>query len=164
MKKTVYVETSIVSYLTAKPSQDIRAAAWQQMILQWWDEVRPDYELFISELVTVEAAAGDAQAASRRTAALAGLPELPVDGEIRELAESLIQQGAVPAKAAADALHIAIAAVHDIDYWLTWNFRHIDNAVAKPLMRAICANAGYRCAEICTPPELFSGEENHVSR
>ena len=155
MQKTVYIETSIPSYLTARPSRDVRTAAWQQITCQWWDEARPDHELFISELVRVEAGEGDADAAARRLTALQDIPELIIDEEVRALAERLTADGGVPPSAEADALHIAVAAVHGIDYPLTWNFRHIDNAAAKPIMRSICAVAGYACPEICTPLELL---------
>jgi hypothetical protein len=96
MKKTVYIETSIPSYLTARPSRDLRAAAWQQITAQWWDEARPHYELFTSELVLVEASAGDPEAAGRRLEALQGIAELPIDREVQELAEALIVKGGVP--------------------------------------------------------------------
>ena len=164
MKKTVYIETSIPSYLTARPSRDIRAAAWQQITAQWWNEARPDYELFTWELVLVEASAGDPDAAGRRLEALQGVAELPIDREVQELAEALIVKGGVPAGAEADALHIAVAAVHRIDYLLTWNFRHIDNAATKPLIRAISSDSGYSCAEICAPVELLPEGENDVQR
>ena len=162
MNKTVYIETSIPSYLTARPSRDIRAAAWQQITSQWWDEARAEYDLFTSELVIVEASAGNSEAAARRLEALQGIAELPIDQEVQELAEELISKGGVPAGAEADALHIAVAAVHRIDYLLTWNFRHIDNAATKPLIRSICADAGYTCPEICAPVELLSEGESDV--
>lgn len=162
MNKTVYIETSIPSYLTARPSRDIRAAAWQQITSQWWDEARAEYDLFTSELVIVEASAGNSEAAGRRLEALQGIAELPIDQEVQELAEELISKGGVPAGAEADALHIAVAAVHRIDYLLTWNFRHIDNAATKPLIRSICADAGYTCPEICAPVELLSEGESDV--
>ena len=82
MKKSVYIETSIPSYLTARPSRDVRAAAWQQITSQWWDEARVDYDLFTSELVTVEASAGNPEAAARRLEALRGIAELPIDEEV----------------------------------------------------------------------------------
>ncbi len=155
MKQSVYIETSIPSYLPARPSRDIRAAAWQQITGQWWDEVRPAYELFTSELTVVEASAGNPEAAARRFEAIADLGRLPIDKEAEELAELLIAKGGIPAAAEADALHVAVAAVHHIDYLLTWNCRHIDNAANKPIIRRICATTGYICPEICTPMELM---------
>ncbi|MCK5802132.1 MAG: type II toxin-antitoxin system VapC family toxin [Lentisphaeria bacterium] len=162
MKKSIYIETSIASYLTSRPSRDVRAAAWQQLTSQWWDEARHEYELFVSELVIVEASAGDPEAASRRLAALEGIPELPIDGESQALADRFIAEGGIPPAAEADALHVAVAAVHGIDYLMTWNCRHIDNARAKPLLRSICAIAGYVCPEICTPMELLPEDMTDV--
>ena len=162
MNKTVYIETSIPSYLTARPSRDIRVAAWQQITTQWWDEARADYDLFTSELVMVEASAGNPEAARRRLEALQGIAELPIDQEVQALADRLVSQGGVPAGAEADALHIAVAAVHRMDYLLTWNFRHIDNAATKPIVRSICTDAGYSCPEICAPMELLPEGEPDV--
>ena len=162
MQKTVYIETSIPSYLTARPSRDIRVAAWQQITTQWWDEARADYDLFTSELVIVEASAVNSEAARRRLEALQGIAKLPIDQEVQALADRLVSQGGVPAGAEADALHIAVAAVHRMDYLLTWNFRHIDNAATKPIIRFICADAGYSCPEICAPMELLPEGENDV--
>ena len=160
--KTVYVETSIFSYLTSRPSRDLRAAAWQQITAQWWERERGKYELFISELVVAESEGGDPEAASRRLDAQKDLPRFDVDEEVHALAARLIQEGGVPTDAQADAIHIAIACVNEIDFLLTWNFRHIDNAVTKPIMRSIATVAGYPFPEICTPLELLSEESNNV--
>ena len=164
MKKSIYIETSIPSYLTARPSRDVRAAAWQQITGQWWDEARADYELFTSELTVVEASAGNPEAASRRLDAIKEIAELPIDEEVQELAELLISNGGIPTTAEADALHVAVAAVHDIDYLLTWNCRHIDNATRKPIIRAIVIDAGYSYPEICPPMELLSENDDDVQR
>jgi hypothetical protein len=162
MKKAVYIETSIVSYLAARPSRDVRASAWQQLTWQWWEDARPLYDLYTSELVLAEASGGSPEAASRRLDALKGIAELRIDGEVQDLAAKLISDGGIPATAQADALHVAVAAVHSIDYLLTWNCRHIDNAALKPAMRSICAVAGYACPEICTPMELLPGGTSDV--
>lgn len=160
--KTVYIETSIPSYLTARPSRDVRATAWQQLTSQWWEQEKPKYELFISELVLAEAGAGDPGAAHRRLDALQGILELAISDEAKLLAARLVADGGIPVHAEADALHVAIASVHAIDYLLTWNCRHIDNAATKPMVRSICAVAGYTCPEICTPLELLSEETEDV--
>nr|VFJ49017.1 MAG: PIN domain-containing protein [Candidatus Kentron sp. DK] len=159
MKKSVYIETSIPSYLTARSSHDAGIATWQRITRQWWDKKQTDYELVTSELVIVEASAGDPEAAARRPDALQGIAELPIDEEIQKFADQLMSKGGIPAVAKADALHIAITAVHGIDYLLTWNLRHIDNPVKKPRIRSICADAGYSCPEICTPAELLQRTE-----
>ena len=154
MKKTVYIETSIVSYLTARPTRDVRAAAWQEITSQWWEQSGPLFILFVSELVIVEVSRGDNDAVARRLGSLAGIRALTIDDEVRQLAARLIADGGMADTAQADALHVAVAAIHQVDYLLTWNCRHIDNAATKPLMRSICSLAGYRCPEICTPLEL----------
>ncbi len=160
--KSVYIETSIASYLTARPSRDLRATAWQQTTIQWWEQERAKYELFIAELVLAEAQSGDADAAARRLAVLDVLPLLPVTDDAKELAVRLMADGGIPLRAEADALHVAVASVHAMDYLLTWNCRHINNATTKPVTRSICAVAGYTCPEICTPLELLSEENDHV--
>lgn len=157
--KTVYIETSIPSYLTARPNRDVRAAAWQQLTSQWWEQERPKYELFTSELVLAEAGAGDPGAAQQRLDSLQGIRELAISDEAKLLAARLVADGGIPLHAEADALHVATASVHGMDYLLTWNCRHIDNAATKPVVRSICAVAGYTCPEICTPLELLSDEE-----
>jgi hypothetical protein len=111
MKKSVYLETSIPSYLTARPSRDVRTAAWRQITTQWWDEARADDNLFISELVAVEASAGNPEAAARRLEALRGVAELPIDEEVQELADQLISNGGIPSGSEADALHVALVGV-----------------------------------------------------
>ena len=160
--KTVYVETSVISYLAFLPSRDLRVAAWQQITTQWWEQEKSKYELFTSELVLAETAAGDPSAAQKRIEKLNGIPYLKVSDEAKALAARLIADGGMPAHAEADALHVATASVHSIDYLLTWNCRHIDNATTKPVVRSICAVAGYACPEICTPLELLSEEIENV--
>lgn len=155
MKKSVYIETSVISYLTAKPSRDIRAAAWQEITIQWWEQYRLNFDLFVSELVFIEAGRGDAKAAAKRLACIENIPELAIDDEVETLAARFLSEGGLPQKANVDALHIAIAAIHEIDYLLTWNCRHIDNAARKPLLRSICLAANYPFPEICTPLELL---------
>lgn len=160
--KSVYIETSIISYLTARPSRDLRVAAWQQTTAQWWEQERPKYELFASELVLAEIHAGDADAVARRLAVLDAIPLLSATDDAKALADRLMADGGIPHHAAVDALHIAVANVHGMDYLLTWNCRHIDNATMKPVIRSICAIAGYACPEICTPLELLTEENENV--
>ncbi len=156
--KTVYIETSIVSYLTARPSRQILAAAWQQATEDWWAFQRQRFDLYTSELVVEEASQGDPEAAVRRIGALINLSRLTITDEVSELAASLLEDGALPHIATNDALHVAVAAYHGMDYLMTWNCRHIDNAEKKPIIRSICAIKGHRCPEICTPIELMGDE------
>ncbi len=157
--KIVYIETSVVSYLTALPARDLLAAAWQSATLQWWKERRPSFELCTSQLVLDEAAEGDREAAARRLNSLDGIPLLPITDAVSDLAANLVKEGALPKKATDDAVHLATAAYHGADYLLTWNCRHLDNAEMKPVMRSICAIQGYICPEICTPLELMGDEK-----
>lgn len=116
MVETVYIETSIPCYLTARPNRDVRTAAWQQVTFQWWQEARPQYDLVTSELVIAEASRGDQEAAERRLLSLDGIPELVMDEEVQDLAQRLIREGSFPSSAQADALHVAVTAVHNVDY------------------------------------------------
>ncbi|MCX7010510.1 MAG: type II toxin-antitoxin system VapC family toxin [Kiritimatiellaeota bacterium] len=141
--KSVYIETSIVSYLTARPARDLLAAAWQTATSRWWEGQRKRFALYTSQLVVAEAQQGDAAAAQRRLHALQGIPHLALPDPVTALAEELISQGALPESAADDALHLALAAYHGMDYLLTWNCRHLDTAEMKALMRSVCALKGY---------------------
>jgi hypothetical protein len=155
MKPKVYIETTIVSYLTARRRRDVVAAARQQVTVRWWDQRRAQFSLFVSEAVLAEAERGDAAAAVRRLGAVQDIPLLKVTDEAAALAERLVREGGLPAQAADDALHVGLAAVYRMDYLLTWNCRHLDNAETKPVMRTICMLAGYQCPEICSPDELM---------
>ena len=160
MGKRVYIETSVISYLVARPSRNILTAAWQQVTHEWWEKQRSRFELFTSELVLAEAGQGDPEAAQRRREMLRDIPDLDVTDGVVALAKRLVDEGALPRQATDDAIHIAVAAVHGVDYLLTWNCRHLDNAERKPLVRNVCAICGYRCPEICTPLELMGEQEN----
>lgn len=159
MKPAVYVENSVISYLAARRSRDLVAAARQEITWEWWENRRECFELLASELVYTEAAAGDAEAAERRLRCLKDVATVPVTEQSRALAGALLREGALPKKAAADALHVATAAVHGISYLLTWNCTHLANAEIIPLLRHVCQRHGFKCPEICTPEELM-GEAN----
>ena len=154
-RKSVYLETSIASYLTARPSNDLLAAAWQRATWDWWHTQRYRFDLYTSDVVLDEAARGDPEAAMRRLALLEAIPLLAITDAARSLSRALLLQGALPPKALNDSLHIAVSAVHEVDYLLTWNCGHIDNAETKPIVRSVCIVNGYACPEICTPQELM---------
>ena len=156
---SVYLENTIISYLASRPSRNLIAAAWQSITHDWWRLRRPEFDLYVSELVVAESSRGDPNAARRRLSYLESLPFLPITEEVERLARVMLERKAVPRQASADAVHIAISAVHGIDYLLTWNCTHIDNAEAKPKIREICLVEGHRYPEICTPHELM-GEED----
>ena len=155
LKPRVYLETTVVSYQTAKPSRDLVVAAHQQVTQEWWSRRKADFSLYVSELVLEEAAKGDAAAARRRLELLASVGVLAIDNEALALALVIVNSGCIPEAAGADALHVAVAAVNGMDYLLTWNCTHINNAeILKKLERA-CGNAGYRCPVVCTPEQLL---------
>ena len=153
-KPTVYIETSIVSYLTARPSRELLVAAHQQLTVVWWDEQRARYALFTSQVVLAEARAGDPEAAQRRLAVLERPPLLDVTDAAIALATMLVTGRALPAQAAQDALHLAIACVHGMQYLLTWNCTHLANARLRSRIEQVCREAGYSPPIICTPEEL----------
>jgi len=155
MKPTVYLETTIPSLLTAWPSRDLLVAGQQQATREWWDERRHRYDLFVSVLVMMEAERGDAVAAQERLAKLKDCQILPYPREAEELTRALLSTRLIPAKAETDAAHVATAAVHGMDFLLTWNCRHIANAVIVEQLRAVCLREGFPAPVICTPYELM---------
>jgi hypothetical protein len=154
MLPRVYIETTFVSYLTARASRDVVIAGHQQSTKERWEDYRTDYQLCASELVFREAGAGDPQAAQDRLDVLKDMLLLETRQEAQELAKELVQAGALPAKAFEDALHIAVAAHQKIPYLLTWNLRQMANATLRSLIETVCANKGYKAPIICTPEEL----------
>ena len=150
---TVYVETSIVSYLTARPSRNVVLAAHQAITRAWWRR-RTSYQLRVSQLVLDEAAGGDAGMGARRMGALAGIQVIDLTQQASALATDLVGRGALPRKALVDAFHIGIAASHHVDYLLTWNCRHLANAAMRGTIDAVCRSAGLVPPVICTPEEL----------
>ncbi len=157
MPPTVYVETSVVSYLAARPTSDLVTEARQRLTRAWWATRRQAFALVVAPPVLTEAAGGDPAAAARRLGYLAGLPVLEVTDEAAALANALERVARLPPKAAVDALHIALAAAHGVDYLLTWNMRHIANAELRPAIEAACRRAGYAPPVIATPDMLMGG-------
>jgi predicted nucleic acid-binding protein len=157
VKPRVYLETSILSYLTALPSRDLVRAAHQQITLEWWEQ-RERFSLFVSEAVLAEARRGDPAAASRRMTAAEGIEILSASEEAQSLASALLKAAAMPRKAAIDAVHVALATVHGVDFLLTWNCTHIANAVTRPLIEVVCRDNGFQPPVICTPEELVAQE------
>jgi len=155
MKPKVYVETSVISYITAQPSRDLIVAANQQVSQEWWRERRERFSLFASQLVMQEIRTGNAEAASRRLELLNEFEFLEITDETIRLAEEFIKQKAVPQKVPEDALHIAIAAVHGMDFLVTWNFKHIANPVLRVNVELICRLQVFEPPVICSPFELM---------
>ncbi len=154
---TVYIETSIVSHATARPSSDPNIAALQIQARDWWKLERPNFELVTSQLVVDEASDGDPTAAADRLKLLNGVPLVPINDEVQEIADSLVSAALMPPKAAADALHVAAAAYSGVEYLLTQNCRHIANAHILPKVYKVLRTLGLAGLLICTPSEFLGG-------
>jgi hypothetical protein len=154
---TVYIETSVISYLVARPSKNPRVASNQELTHKWWQTRRQNFELYVSAVVLGEAQRGDAGLAAARVAVAQELSLAQVTREALDLAAALVMGAGVPRKANEDALHIATAAVNGLDYLLTWNCTHIANAVTIPRVNAICRSHGFEPPLIYTPQEFMDG-------
>lgn len=158
MANSVYVETSIISYLTSRASRNLISAARQQLTQVWWDN-RLKYDLYISEVVSRECAAGDPDSARKRLDAIDGLAFLRLTTEAIEISKALVARGIIPKKAAEDALHISIATVHAMDFLLTWNCKHIANPEIQKRIALYLEEQGLFLPFICTPDELLGADD-----
>lgn len=154
MSQTVYLETTIPSYLVAHPARDLLQYARQQITQKWWNDHRNAYDLRISQIVVDECAAGDVDAAARRLTAIAGIPLHELTPAVTAVASAIMNSGLLPKQAARDAVHISVASVHRLDMLLTWNCRHIANAANLRDLEQIVGEAGFPLPIICTPEEL----------
>ncbi len=154
MMVKVYLETSVISYLTARPSRDVVKLAKQELTRQWWEESRSAYVCCVSDPVIAEIRRGDALAAQKRLDMVAGLTVLDISRAALDLYDRLLSSRILPGKAALDGFHIAIAAAHGIPYLATWNCTHINNAVLKKKIGEEVLKAGYNEVTIATPEEL----------
>ena len=155
MSETVYIETSILGYLTARPSRDLVVAANIEITREWWDTRRSDFQLYSSQAVVKETSQGDAQMASERLEIIQDLVLLDLDQSVFDLAERFLGRSSLPAKADVDAIHIAAATIHGMDYLLTWNCKHIANAQIQKKLAEISLDFGYELPILCTPYELL---------
>ncbi|MGZ8219069.1 type II toxin-antitoxin system VapC family toxin [Methylomagnum sp.] len=158
MPSSVYIETSIISYLTSRVSRNLIAAARQQITQSWWDS-RLNYDLYISEVVSRECAAGDPNAAKKRLEAIEGLILLRTTKEAVELSKAMVVRGIIPSKAAEDSLHISIATIHAMDFLLTWNCKHIANPEIQKRIALYLEDLGLFLPFICTPEELLGAND-----
>lgn len=156
----VYIESSIISYLTARPSRDLVTASRQAITAEWWLNSKSQFEVYISALVVEEISGGDPSAAAQRLQAVADIPSVAITEEARELADLLLNSKAVPANSARDALHIAVAATQAVEFLLTWNFKHINNAETRALIARVVEENGWPCPVLCSPEEL--GGNDHA--
>ena len=154
-----YIETSIPSYYTARNSREIHQFAKQQATRDWWDGGCSGFELVTSTETLNEAKRGNPEQAAKRTELLSNLPILGVNSQVEDLTAELIDLGAVPKSVVSDAIHIAVSAVHEVEYLITWNFKHIANPTMRSKIREIVAAMGYRLPEMCSPDELLNYNE-----
>jgi predicted nucleic acid-binding protein len=155
LMETVYLETTFISYLVAQPSRDVIVAGHQRTTHDWWDTRRDDFACSVSQVVVDEASAGDPVEIQKRLEVIQHLPLLEVTESAQSLAQAIIASGVIPPRAVRDAAHIATAAVHRIDYLLTWNCRHLANAQIMRKIEEVCGRASERMPLICTPEELM---------
>jgi len=154
MRPSVYVETTVIGHLTSRLPADAVVAGQMLATRKWWQESRPQYEVFTSELVLAEASRGDPGASAERLALLADIPLLAIPEASADLADVLVVRGALPFKARVDAAHLAIAATAGMEYLLTWNCRHLANATLRLKIEQVCRERGFEPPIICTPIEL----------
>jgi hypothetical protein len=157
---TVYIETSIVSHASARPSSNIQIAALQHQAREWWSGERPKFNLVTSQLTIIEASDGDPSAAADRLKLLDGIPLVSLGRDVDELAGLILARHLMPQKASADAVHVAAAAISGVNYLLTQNCKHIANAHELPRVYRLLEEQGYPQLLICTPTEFLGGYDN----
>ena len=157
---SVYIETSVVSHASARPYNDPITRALQIQARRWWDNERHAFDLYTSQAVIDEAPLGDPEAAAERLELLRGLPLVDISEEVRRVAAEILAHSLMPQKAAADALHVAAAAVAGVDYLLTQNCRHITNAHTLPGVYGLLERLGVPRPLICTPAEFLEDSED----
>ena len=155
MKRTVYVETTVVSYLTARPSSDLQIAGHQKSTRELWPKLLSDYTTYVSALVYREAARGDQDQATKRQKAIRPFLTLATTDEAQALADSIVAGKGIPSEYPEDALHVALASVNGVEVIVTWNFAHLNNPFTRMKVRQLVEKAGYECPEICSPEELL---------
>ena len=153
--ESVYIETTIFSYLVARPSRDVVVAGHQQTTADWWGRRRGDFVCVISDFLITEISRGDAAPSAARLRLIEGLPRLQTGPEVLQLAARFVAAGALPQNAQADALHLALAVAGQVNYLLTWNCKHLANAQLIRHMQEVAAQAGRKLPVICTPDELM---------
>jgi hypothetical protein len=154
----IYIESTIPSYVVARPARDLLQAARQQLTCDWWHSKRGRYDLFASQIVLDEIASGDAEMARQRLALVAQINLLELTDDAKTLTMDILRSGVLPSEADRDAAHIALATVHEMDILLSWNCRHIANAAIQPALRKLADAAGFTLPVICTPEELLGND------
>jgi hypothetical protein len=150
--ESVYLETTFISYLVARPRL---VAAHQQITQDWWANRRGEFQCNVSQVVIDEASAGDPTEVQKRLAIISSLQALEVTVDAEALTQAILSAGMLPPQAVRDAAHVAVSAVHGVDYLLTWNCKHLANAQIARRIALVCQRLGYQMPIICTPEELM---------
>ncbi|MCL2411868.1 MAG: type II toxin-antitoxin system VapC family toxin [Treponema sp.] len=160
-KKSVYIETTIPSYATAKPSENIIVAGKQAATRLFWEQGQHEYDFVTGEEVLKECQLGDAEAAERRKTFLIGIPVLPKTQGIIELADVYQSLLKIPEKAKLDCLHLATCVVARVDYLLTWNCAHLGH-ITYSKMRTYNDKHGLWTPFLVTPEDLIGRMEESL--
>ena len=155
MKATVYIESSVISYLTARPSKNPLLAEHQRLTRFWWRKLRPRFDCYVSDTVIQEISDGELAMAKKRLNAVRKIVRLAASDVAAELAGEILKRGHLPANAANDAAHLAIATASGMDFLLTWNCTHIANAQIERQIARLCAAYEYEFPVVCTPEQLM---------
>ena len=158
-RPTVYLETTVIGHLVGRMHLDPVIAGRQTVTRAWWASAEQNYHLLVSQLVAEECGSGDSEAASERLAVLEKLTFLDASDESNALSRALMAAGAIPSTEPRDALHVAIAATNGVQFLVTWNFKHIANAVMRDFIEKVCRDCGYEPPTICTPDELYGDSD-----
>jgi hypothetical protein len=153
--ESVYLETTFISYLVARPSRDVIVAGHQQTTQEWWANRRSEFKCLVSQVVIDEASIGDPAEVQKRLGIIGGLPALDITETVESLTRSIMAASILPPHAFPDAAHVAVSAVHAVDYLLTWNCKHLANVQIARRVGAVCKKQGQRMPIICTPEELM---------
>ena len=153
--ESVYLETTFISYLVARPSRDVIVAGHQQTTQDWWENRRSEFECSVSQVVIDEASVGDPTEVQKRLALIGSLPTLAITDDAKALTRAIMAAGILPPQVVRDAAHVAVAAVHAVDYLLTWNCKHLANAQIARRIAVVCEKLGRKMPIICTPEELM---------
>ena len=154
-KPSVYIESSVISYFTARRPREIVAAAHQEITIDWWEEALTKFEPFISQFVIDEISRGDSDAAEKRLTVISLFKVLAMTSEVASLANKYYVVLNIPENARTDTYHIALSVFHGMDYLVTWNCKHIAAGRVRAIIEAINSKLGYFTPTICTPEELM---------
>ena len=155
-KKIIYLEPTVISYLTARTTSDPIKLAQQLASKEWWNNHRHKCDIFISNVVLDEIREGDPAAAQMRMALAQTLSLLQSNAETDRLSAALIALHAIPDNHKEDADHIAIASIYPIEYLVTWNQKHILNVSMRDRILSIISDKGYTPPRLVTPAELLA--------